>query len=193
MPDHDLDRSALLVVDVQQGLDDPVHGPRNNPDCEANVAALIAGWREAGRPVVVVRHDSADPDSTLRPGGEGNDLKEVVHGVPDLLVTKSVSSAFHGEPDLDAWLRARGLTGVVICGIQTNYCCESTARTAADLGYDMVFALDATHTFDLVTADGTVLTADDLARATAANLHGEFGTVVTTAELLGGRAGGRAW
>ena len=49
---HDLERTALLVIDVQVGLDDPSLGPRNNPHCEANVAALIAAWRSAGRPVV---------------------------------------------------------------------------------------------------------------------------------------------
>lgn len=185
MTGHDLDRCALIVVDVQRGFSDPVWGARNNPACEDNVSALISAWRSAGRKIVFVRHDSATPGSPLRPGLPGNDLQEVVHGTPDLLVTKSVNSAFYGTPDLDSWLRANQLTGVVICGIQTNFCCETTARMACNLGYDMLFALDATHTFGLIAPDGTVISADELARVTAANLHGEFGTVVSTAELLG--------
>ncbi|MCP4251696.1 MAG: isochorismatase family protein, partial [bacterium] len=52
--DHDLNATALLVVDVQAGFDDPAWGPRNNPSCEDNVAALIAAWRAANRPVVFV-------------------------------------------------------------------------------------------------------------------------------------------
>jgi len=181
---HDLDRTALLVIDLQRGLDDPQLGPRNNPDCEANVAALLGAWRAAGRPVVFVRHDSVEPDSPLRPGQPGNDFKPVVSGDPDLLVAKHTSSAFLGTPDLHGWLEEHGITGVAISGVQTNYCCEATARTASDLGYDTLFVLDATYTFDLPAHGGGTLSADELARVTASNLKDEFADVVTTADLV---------
>ena len=184
---HDLDRTALLVIDVQRGLDDPAHGPRNNPHCEANIEALLAAWREAERPVVFVRHDSIEPESTLRPGQPGNDFKPVVSGEPDLLVTKHTNSAFLGTPDLHGWLQERRLTGVVIVGVQTNYCCEATARMAGDLGYDTLFVLDATYTFDLAAHDGGTIPADELARVTASNLQGEVADVVRTVDLLDAR------
>ena len=187
---HDLDRTALIVVDVQSGLDDPALGRRDNPDCEANVAALIAAWRTAGRPLVFVRHDSVRADSPLRPGLPGNAFKPVVDGEPDLLVVKHTNSAFFGRPDLHAWLQQRGLTGVAIAGIQTNYCCEATARTAGDLGYDTLFVIDATHTFDLPAYGGGTLSAEELARVTASNLQDEFADVVTTAELIGSQPAG---
>lgn len=181
----DLDRTALLVVDVQQGFDDADYwGPRNNPACESNIAALLAEWRERTRPVVFVRHDSTEAASPLRPSQSGNDFKAVVTGEPDLLVTKSVNSCFHGSPDLDAWLRSQDLDGLVLAGITTNHCCETTARVGANLGHQVLLALDATHTFDRRAPDGTVISADDLARVTATNLHGEFATVVTTQQLL---------
>jgi nicotinamidase-related amidase len=180
----DLDRTALLVIDVQVGLDDPGLGPRDNPHCEENVVALIDAWREAGRQVVFVRHDSTDPDSPLYPGQPGNNLKPVLEGAPDLLVAKSVNSAFFGEPDLHSWLQRRAITGVVVVGIQTNYCCEATARTASDLGYETLFVLDATHTFDLQAHDGGTLSAELLSRVTASTLQGEIAQVVRTAELL---------
>ena len=180
-----LDRTALVIVDVQQGLDEPRLGRRNNPDCEANIAALLGAWRAAGRPVVFVRHDSVRPDSPLRPGQPGNEFKSVVSGTPDLLVSKHTNSAFLGTPDLDAWLRERGVAGVAIVGIQTNYCCEATARMASDLGYDTLFVLDATHTFDLPAHGGGLLRAEELARVTASNLQGEVAEVVKTSELLG--------
>jgi nicotinamidase-related amidase len=183
---HDLDRTALVVVDVQAGLDDPSHGPRDNPDCETNIGALIARWRSVGRPVVFVRHDSDRADSLLRPGQPGNQLKPVVSGEPDLLVTKHSNSAFFGKPDLHCWLQERGLTGVAIVGIQTNYCCEATARMAGDLGYDTLFVLDATHTFDLPAHGGGTIPAAEVARVTASNLQGEFADVVATADLLSG-------
>ncbi|HEX5532705.1 MAG TPA: cysteine hydrolase family protein [Actinomycetales bacterium] len=174
---------ALVVVDVQQGFADPVWGRRNNAQCEANIEALLGEWRRVGAPIVFVKHDSKLADSPLRPGQVGNELQDFVTGEPDLLVTKSVNSSFHGSPDLDAWLRGQSIGGIVVCGITTNHCCETTARVGGNLGYDVVFALDATHTFDRIGPDGLVVDADTLARVTAANLHGEFATVMSTAEV----------
>jgi nicotinamidase-related amidase len=176
---------ALLVVDVQRGMEDPSWGPRNNPACEGNAAALIDAWRRRGEPLVFVRHDSRKPGSPLAPGRPGNAFKDVVTGEPDLLVTKRVNSSFLGDPPLDPWLRERGIDAIAICGIQTNMCCETTARMGGNLGYAVRFVLDATHTFDLRAPDGSTLDADLLARVTAANLDGEFAEVTTTAAVLG--------
>jgi nicotinamidase-related amidase len=183
-----VDRSALIVVDVQKGFDDPAWGARNNPDCERNIGALIGTWRERGFPVVFVRHDGLEEESpydTLGREHPGNAFKEVLEGEPDLLVTKHVNSAFHGSPDLEAWLRANGVDAITVCGIQTQMCCETTARVGANLGFEMTFAIDATHTFDLPAYGGGTLRADEVARVTASNLDPEFGRVATTAELTG--------
>lgn len=181
----ELSRHALVVVDVQQGFDEPTWGTRNNPACDDNIAALVAHWHAGRRPVVHVRHDSTDTASPLHPDAPGNRLKPYLDTPPDLLVAKSVNSSFHGSPDLHAWLLERDLAGIVVCGITTNHCCETTARIGGNLGHDVLFAIDATHTFDRVGPDRLMLTADELARATATNLHGEFATVVTTEAVLG--------
>ncbi|MEV7974176.1 cysteine hydrolase family protein [Cellulomonas sp. NPDC089187] len=176
---------ALIVVDVQRGFDDAGYwGPRDNPECEAHVAELLAFWRSRSWPVVFVRHDSTTPGSVLAPGAAGHAFKDVITGEPDLLVRKSVNSSFHGTPDLDAWLRGAGIDEVVICGITTNHCCETTARLAGNLGYETYFAIDATHTFDREGLEGTTIPAATLSAITAANLHGEFATVVGTRELI---------
>lgn len=178
-------RNALIVVDVQQGFDSPRWGVRNNPACEDNIRALLAHWRSQGQPVVLVRHDSAEPESLLRPGQPGNDFKPGIDGLHDLLVTKSVNSAFIGNPDLAPWLRAEGIDTVTICGITTNHCCETTARMAGNRGFETYFVIDATHTFGRPAVGAyAALDADTLAHATAVNLHGEFATVLTTAEAL---------
>jgi nicotinamidase-related amidase len=178
---------ALVVIDVQRAFDDAAYwGSRNTPACESNVAALIAAWRARGRPIVFVRHDSTEPGSPLAPSSPGNAFKDAITGEPDLLVVKQTNSAFYGEPDLHAWLQAREIGSLAICGITTNHCCETTARMAGNLGYETSFVLDATHTFDRAAPDGGVLSADELARATATNLHGEFAQVVSTASLTGG-------
>jgi nicotinamidase-related amidase len=89
----ELDRTALVVVDVQRAFDD----------------ARYLGV---------------------------NAFKPEITGEPDLLVTKRVTSAFHGDPDLAAWLRAREVGGIAVCGITTNHCCYgefATVVSTADL------------------------------------------------------------
>ena len=182
---------ALLVIDMQRAFDDlDFWGRTTNPECEANVAALIDAWSVSGEPVVVVRHDSVSPGSPLSPANPGNALVDPVAAArPALFVTKNVNSAFYGDPDLHAWLGERGIGEVVICGIQTNMCVETTARMAGNLGYDVTVALDATRTFDL-TADVAGLgivtrTASELMATTALDLQaGGFAAIATTAELI---------
>ena len=171
---------ALLVVDVQRGFDDAGYwGPRNNPACEENIAALIEHARERDWPLVFIRHDSTEEQSPLRPNQPGNTFKDVVTGEPDVLISKHTNSCFYGDPDLHAWLQERDIEQLVLCGITTNHCCETTARMAGNLGYDVRFVIDATHTF----ARGD-LTAEQLAHATATNLDGEFAAIVTTQETI---------
>jgi len=101
-----------------------------------------------------------------------------------------VNSAFHGDPDLAGWLRGEGVERIAVCGIQTNMCCETTARVAANLGFEMDFVLDATYTFALPSHDGGTITADELSRVTAANLDPEFGRVISTHEAVAALDGG---
>jgi len=175
------DAAALLVVDVQKGFDDAGYwGPRNNPACEENIAALIAHARDREWPLVYVRHDSQEEHSPLRRDTPGNAFKDVVSGEPDVLISKHTNSSFYGDPDLHGWLQERQIGRLVICGITTNHCCETTARMAGNLGYDVRFVLDATHAFD--RGD---MTADQLAHATATNLNEEFAAVVSTRNVVG--------
>ncbi|ACU39935.1 cysteine hydrolase [Actinosynnema pretiosum subsp. pretiosum] len=172
--------TALIVIDVQQGFADPVWGARNNPDAEANIEALQNAWRG---PLVLVRHDSVEPGSPLRPDQPGNALQPFLDVErADLVFGKSVNSAFHGEVDLDGWLRERGVEDLVLVGIQTNMCVETSTRVAGNLGYRATLALDATYTFDLED-----LTADQLYHATEVNLRGGgFARIASTAEVLAG-------
>lgn len=175
---------ALVVIDVQRGFDDASWGRRDNPDCEHNVHRLLNAWRTADQPIVVVRHDSAEPHSPLRPGTPGNDLKPGVAGPRDVLIVKSGHSAFHGTPDLHRWCQRRGIDTLTLCGITADHCCDTTARFAAALGYRTRLCLDATHTFDRIDADGQVVTAEVLRQAVGASLLGEFAEVLTTAEAV---------
>ena len=178
-------RSALIVVDVQKEFDEPSWGRRDNPAADDNIAALVTAFQAAGRPIVLVQHESGAGDEGFAPGTPQHELKDYLADVePALSVRKTVNSAFHGTPDLHDWLTHQGITDVVICGITTNHCCETTARVAGNLGYRMSFVLDATHTFDRAAPDGSLMTAEELSRATATNLHDEFGEVVSTQDVV---------
>ncbi|MFJ2934859.1 cysteine hydrolase family protein [Streptomyces sp. NPDC087219] len=192
------ENAALVVIDVQKGFEEEFWGKRNNPAAEGNIAALIDVWQETGRPVAFVRHDSVEGSrSPLRVGYEGNDFKDFVEerrgkgGGPEVLVTKTVNSAFYGQPSLDGWLTGLDVVQIVIVGIQTNMCNETTARMGGNLGYEVVFPLDAMHTFDLEGPFGWSRSADELSQATAVSLHGgRFAEVVTTEEVVKGASVG---
>jgi len=177
--------AALLVIDVQKGFDrynEEYH--RNNPQLEANIARLQRAWRETGRPIIHVQHLSKLPESPLRPGQPGADIKDEVLPLPgEAVVQKSVSSAFIGTT-LEADLRRRGLTTLVLTGMQTNMCVSTTARMAGNLGFTTYVVSDATATFDNMGPDGKRYGAELLHDVALADLHGEFATVVDTATIL---------
>ncbi|MFB7476558.1 cysteine hydrolase family protein [Kitasatospora sp. NPDC056184] len=177
--------AVLVVIDVQKGFEDTAFwGERDNPAAEQRIGELIDVWQATGRPVVTVQH--ASPAGPLATGTPGYELKDFVAAItPDLHVTKTVNSAFYGTPDLHAWLRERGARQVVITGIITNVCNETTARMAGNLGYDAVFPIDAMHAFDLTGPDGVTVPAAELARATGTVLHAmRFAKVVTTEAVV---------
>lgn len=186
---------ALIVIDVQDAFYEAgFWGPTTNPEAEAHIGELLSHWRQTRRgPVVVVRHDSLNPASPLHPDQPGNRLKSFVDAeAADLLIAKDVNSSFLGRPDLHAWLQGEGIGAIVLCGIQTNMCVETTARMGGNLGYQVTVALDATRTFDATahvpgTGDVTVPAAE-LMRVTAVNLASDgFARVRSTAEILGTR------
>lgn len=192
------DNAALIVIDVQQGFDDPAWGRTTNPSCLDNCLALVEAWTVTGRPIVVVRHDSTIEGSPLHPSHPGNAVVQELDAVDvDLSIAKSVNSAFYGSPDLRAWLEGNGIGQIVLVGIQTNMCVETTARMGGNLGFRVVVALDATRTFDLaapVGPDGAevALGADELMAATAVSLHGgRFATVTSTKAVLDAATAGR--
>jgi nicotinamidase-related amidase len=177
--------AALIVIDVQQGLDEPVWGTRNNPDAEANIARLLAAWRSAGAPIYHVHHNSVRPTSPLRPGQPGNAFKpEALPLAGEPVFEKTVNSAFIGT-GLEQRLRDDGIERVVIAGLTTNHCVESSARMAANLGFDTWVVSDATATHDRTGPDGVHYSAETIHGVSLASLHGEFATVVDTAAVVG--------
>jgi PPOX class probable FMN-dependent enzyme len=176
--------SALVAIDVQVGFDDPVWGTRNNPEAEARGLRLLAHWRAKGWPVVIVRHDSTEPRSPLRPNQPGNQLKPGFEPLPgELLVAKRVHSAFIGTT-LEPWLRENGLSAVTLFGITTDQCVSTTTRMANNLGFRATVVEDACACFAQTSPDGSLLGADLIHRAHITTLATDFARVVTTDEAV---------
>jgi nicotinamidase-related amidase len=177
-------KAALLVIDVQQGFDDPYWGRRNNPAAEARVAALLAAWRAGHRPVLHARHMSTLPASPLRPGQRGNDFKAVAAPRPgEPVIEKRVNSCFIGS-SLDEDLRRSGIGSLVLAGLTTNHCVSTTARMAGNLGYAVWVVSDATATFDRKGPDEVLYPAELVHAMALSDLHGEFASVVDTETLI---------
>ncbi len=180
----DSQNTALLLIDVQQGFDDPCWGARNNPDAERHIAELLDGWRSSGRPVMHVQHMSREPGSPLRPGQAGNAFKPEATPAPgEPVFQKQVNSAFIGTA-LEQYLREHQIEALVLAGLTTDHCVSTTARMAANLGFATVVVADATATFDRVGHDGTQYTAEQMHRLGLASLHGEFATIRQSNDLL---------
>lgn len=176
--------TALILIDVQVGLDEPKYGERSNPDAEKNMARLLAAWREKGRPILHVKHNSTSPHSPLRPELPGNAIKPIVAPQGDEpVITKSVNNAFVGT-DLEDRLRRAGIESVVIVGMTTEHCVSTTARMAGDLGFRTVVVADATAANEHTGYDGTRYSADAVHRLSLVSLQDEFATILTTDAVL---------
>lgn len=180
----DLSHAVLLPVDLQQAFDGPPWPRRWNKAVDENGLKLLDAWRRARQPVIHVRHDSAEPGSTLRPGSPGNAFRPGFEPLPgEPLVIKSVNAAFIGT-DLDLRLRRMGVATVVTFGISTDMCVSTTVRVGANLGYRMVLVEDACDCFDLPRQDRAIIPAEAIHAAHVATLGFEFAEVSSTGAML---------
>lgn len=178
--------TALLIIDVQQGMDAPFLPERNNSGAERQMTALLGAWRAAGAPVIHVQHLSVLPDSPLRPGQPGVELKPEVRPLPgEPLFQKRVNSAFIGTA-LEEHLREHRIAHLVIVGLTTDHCVSSTVRMAANLGFQVTVVSDATATFGRTGPDGRYYGPEAIHGAELAILHGEFATVRSAEAVLAG-------
>ncbi|NQE60817.1 isochorismatase family protein [Caulobacter sp. RHG1] len=181
---HPAHGAVLLLIDLQKAIDHPSWGVRNNPDAEANLAALLALWRREGWPVWHVRHDSVHATSHYRPGQPLHAFRpgaEPLAGEP--VIAKQTNSAFIGAT-LEADLKARGETRLVVAGVITNNSVEATVRMAGNLGFATWLVEDAGFTFGRTDFRGVERTADEVHAMSLANLDGEYCAVIRTRDLL---------
>ncbi|MFJ6701787.1 MULTISPECIES: isochorismatase family protein [unclassified Streptomyces] len=160
-------RTALVLVDLMDRIVALPLEPRKGTEVLHTAEELARSFREAGAPVVLLRVER--PALAEQP--PGSDLVAGLRGEGDLEIVKRTIGGFQ-DTGLDARLRALGVTRLVLAGIATNLGVESTARAAADLGYDLVFVADAMAA--LTAAEHEASVRLDFPR---------LGTVVTAADV----------
>jgi nicotinamidase-related amidase len=180
--------SALLVIDVQESFRQrPDWAEISAPDIADRIARLVDHARARGGAVVWVLHAEPGTGTVFDPArGFVRLLPGLTPGDGEPVLTKTSHNAFT-TTNLAQWLTAHGVDEVVVTGIRTEQCCETTARLASDLGYRVRFVLDATATQPLPRHDGRGrLSAAEVQDRTAAALQGRFAEVVNLEEVLAG-------
>ncbi len=171
--------TALLLIDVQRDYFAGGRMPLWEPEAAAEAAGrVLARFRRAGMPVVHVRHESKAPGATFfLPGTDGLAFHPAVApAAGEVVMTKHYPNAFRGTP-LATWLQSRGVAHLVIAGMMTHMCIDTTVRAAADLAFTNWVVADATATRALTHA-GRDIPAPQVADAFLAALQGTFARVV---------------
>ena len=175
--------TALIIIDAQQAFRDPAMGARNNPAAEANIARLLAHWRQEGEPVIHVFHSSLEAGSLLRAGQPGHAFLPEAQPLPnELCLEKSINSAFIGTR-LAEHLEAKGIANLVMAGFTTDHCVSTSVRMGANLGFNVTLVSDATATYARVGEDGKEYSADIVHNVSLASLQDEFCRVRRTLEI----------
>jgi nicotinamidase-related amidase len=175
---------ALLVIDVQNEYFTgrlPITFPEGSLD---NILKAMDYAASVGMPVVVIQHSAAAKDSpTFRKGSEEWKLHPKI-GLRkhDILIEKCLPGSFTGT-GLEKWLRETGVGRVAVCGYMAQMCCDTTARQAFHLGFQVDFLSDAIGTLDAQNSAGVVM-AEDMHRAVMVTQAMRFARVMKVDEWI---------
>jgi len=188
---------ALLVVDVQESFRQrPLWRAISNPHIADDVARLVDGIRARGDLVVWVLHTEPGTGGAFDPAsGHVRLMAPLTPRDGEPVLTKTSHNAFT-TTSLQQLLTQRGITELVVCGIRTEQCCETTARVASDLGYQVTFVTEATatnpiahpdapqnQTVEELLADPRTLPASAVIERTEYALAGRFAAIATIADV----------
>ncbi len=178
-------RSALLVVDIQN---DYFPGGRNELsgpiEASLNAKQLLIAFRKQNLPIIHVQHVSTRPGATFFiPDTRGIGIHENVTPMSgETIVKKHFPNSFRDTGLLET-LKKMDVTKLIICGMMTHMCVDSTTRAAFDYGFECILAGDACATKNLVLND-KVIPAEDVHASFLAAINGTFAKVLTTEQAL---------
>ena len=180
--------TALLFIDVQESFRHrPFWSDAELPRFLARSEVLLKGCEERGIPVLRILHTVPDAPASepFSPAsGLVRPLEEIAAWPVAATFHKTRHSALVGT-GLSVWLQQRGINRLIIAGIRTEQCCETTTRHASDEGFEVDFVTEATLTFDMRhPVSGAVLSAQDLYERSETVLAGRFATICSGEEAL---------
>jgi len=192
-------KRALIVIDVQESFrQTPKWAAVSNPEIAKQVHRLTETFRAGGEMIVWVLHTEPDTGNVFDPASgyvRLMDGLEAAEGEP--VISKTSFNAFY-TTNLQQLLTSAGIVEVVVCGMRTEQCVETTARDAAGRGYEVTYVIDATATNPIehrdappdrplaeILADPRTLQVDEIIARTEYALAGRFATIRTVAELTG--------
>lgn len=170
---------ALVIIDMQMVMQERIDAGRQhvNPDASKKIAALVAAYRQAAKPIFHVRHEENDPASPLHVDAPGYQAMPCARDAAgEIVVVKKSSSAF-ATTDIESHLRAGSVTHLYVVGAVAGFCVNSTVRSASDLGFRVSVVRDAVIGFDLPPAN---LDAQTIFDVTMGLLEADFAEVIDT-------------
>jgi nicotinamidase-related amidase len=178
--------TALIVVDVQESFRQrPYWNERDGLAFCQRQQALIDGARDFGIPIAQIFHVEPTGPFSLA-SGHVTTLAPITIAADEVFYKKS-HSALVGS-GLDVWLTQRGIRRVIISGIRTEQCCETTTRHASDIGYEVDYVAEATLTFAMTDRHGRTWTPEEIRTRTELVLDGRFARIATVEEALAAHA-----
>lgn len=183
MPSPD---TAVLVIDAQESFRHrPYWSDADVPAFRERVQSLVDGATARAIPVVQVFHVEESGPFSLASGHVV--LLAPLRIAADAVFHKRRHSALVGS-GLDVWLVAHGIRRLVVAGIRSEQCCETTTRHASDTGYAVDYVTEATLTFAMTDARGRTWSAGEIKAATELVLDRRFARIATVEEALAGPA-----
>ena len=174
--------TALLVIDVQESFRHRSYWSDHDvPSFLDRIQALIDGAKARGIPVVQVLHVEEAGAFSIESGHVKT--MEGIRITPDAVFQKRSHSALVGS-GLDVWLVQHGIRRVIISGIRSEQCCETTTRHSSDSGYQVDYVTEATLTFAMTDRQGRNWSADEIKARTELVLDGRFARIVSVEEAL---------
>jgi nicotinamidase-related amidase len=140
-----MENTALLIVDVQNTLVN--ENPYNIENTLHNIRVLLDECRTSGIEVIYVQHDG-EKEENLEPFSKGWDIHSSIYPVKgEKIVRKNYNSAFKNT-ELEEYLNKRNIKTLILVGMQTEYCIDTTCRVAFEKGYSLIMPEGTNTTFD---------------------------------------------
>jgi nicotinamidase-related amidase len=179
--------TALILIDVQESFRQrPYWNATSAGVFMGRVNALIDGCVTRSVPIVRILHSDGPPEASNPFAMESGHVRPIDELAPFKAAVQFIKrrhSALVGT-GLSVWLREQGIARLIVAGIRTEQCCETTTRHASDEGFKVDFCAEATLTFDMQHVDGSPLAAGDIVARTSAVLKDRFANICTVEQAL---------